>query len=84
MRAEMFGHYEESLRSLAEGEIVRGIVLAVDAIVLGLLVPRITVWMESEARPEQSGLVARRWPLVSINITLLAISFFVIDFFDFS
>ena len=30
MRAEMFGHYEESLRSLGEGEIVRGTVLAVD------------------------------------------------------
>jgi small subunit ribosomal protein S1 len=30
MRAEMFGHYEESLRSLGEGEIVSGTVLAVD------------------------------------------------------
>jgi small subunit ribosomal protein S1 len=30
MRAEMFGQYEESLRSIAEGEIVRGIVLSVD------------------------------------------------------
>ena len=29
-RAELFGHYEESLRSLGEGEIVRGTVLAVD------------------------------------------------------
>jgi small subunit ribosomal protein S1 len=29
-RAEMFGHYEESLRSLGEGEIVRGTVLYVD------------------------------------------------------
>jgi small subunit ribosomal protein S1 len=29
-RAEMFGHYEESLRSLGEGEIMRGTVLAVD------------------------------------------------------
>src|SRR5438034_6667409 len=29
-RAEMFGKYEESLRSIAEGEIVRGTVLAVD------------------------------------------------------
>src|SRR5262249_56397275 len=28
--AEVFGHYEESLRSLGEGEIVRGTVLAVD------------------------------------------------------
>src|SRR5690348_2023869 len=30
MRAEMFGQYEESLRSIGEGEIVRGIVLSVD------------------------------------------------------
>jgi len=30
MREEMFGQYEESLRSLGEGEIVRGIVLNVD------------------------------------------------------
>ncbi len=30
LRAEMFGHYEESLRSIGEGEIVRGTVLAVD------------------------------------------------------
>jgi small subunit ribosomal protein S1 len=29
-RAEMFGHYEESLRSLGEGEIVRGTVLFLD------------------------------------------------------
>src|SRR4051812_12728756 len=29
-RAEMFGRYEESLRSIGEGEIVRGRVLAVD------------------------------------------------------
>ncbi len=30
MRAEMFGQYEESLRSIGEGEIVRGIVLTID------------------------------------------------------
>jgi small subunit ribosomal protein S1 len=30
VRAEMFGQYEESLRSIAEGEIVRGTVLAID------------------------------------------------------
>src|SRR2546422_2029283 len=30
MRAELFGQYEESLRSIGEGEIVRGTVLAVD------------------------------------------------------
>ena len=29
-RAEMLSHYEDSLRSLGEGEIVRGVVLAVD------------------------------------------------------
>src|SRR5512145_1810428 len=29
-RAEIFGHYEESLRSLGEGEIVRGTVLSID------------------------------------------------------
>jgi len=29
-RAEMFGQYEESLRSISEGEIVRGTVLAID------------------------------------------------------
>src|SRR5262245_622997 len=29
-RAEMFGQYEESLRSIGEGEIVRGTVLSVD------------------------------------------------------
>ena len=30
-RAEMFGQYEESLRSISEGEIVRGTVLGIDA-----------------------------------------------------
>src|SRR4029453_2721136 len=30
MQAEMLGHYEESLRQIGEGEIVRGTVLAVD------------------------------------------------------
>jgi len=29
-RAELFGQYEESMRSIGEGEIVRGIVLAID------------------------------------------------------
>ena len=29
-RAEMFGKYEESLRSIGEGEIVRGTVLAIE------------------------------------------------------
>src|SRR3989442_13208437 len=29
-RAEMFGQYEESLRSIGEGEIVRGTVLSID------------------------------------------------------
>src|ERR1041385_7876065 len=29
-RAEMYGQYEESLRSIGEGEIVRGTVLAID------------------------------------------------------
>ena len=29
-RAEMFGQYEESLRSIGEGEIVRGLVLSID------------------------------------------------------
>ena len=29
-RAEMFGQYEESMRSIGEGEIVRGTVLAID------------------------------------------------------
>jgi small subunit ribosomal protein S1 len=30
MRAEMFGQYEESMRSIGEGEIVRGTVLSID------------------------------------------------------
>src|SRR6516225_7017497 len=30
LRAEMFGQYEESLRSIGEGEIVRGTVLSID------------------------------------------------------
>src|SRR5213594_815020 len=30
LRAEMFGKYEESMRSIGEGEIVRGTVLKVD------------------------------------------------------
>src|SRR5689334_7126227 len=29
-RAEMFGQYEESMRSIGEGEIVRGTILAID------------------------------------------------------
>lgn len=57
------------------------LVLAVDAVVLALLIRPITKWLAREVRDEQSGLAARRWPLAWINIAVLGLTFFAIDFY---
>lgn len=57
------------------------LVLAVDAVVLALLVRPVTVWLGREVRAEQSGPAARRWPLAWINIAILGVAFFAIDFY---
>ena len=57
------------------------LVLAVDAVVLALLIRPITKWLARDVRAEQSGLAARRWPLAWINIAILCLAFFAIDFY---
>jgi hypothetical protein len=56
-------------------------VLAVDAVVLAVLVRPVTMWLAGEVRARQSGLAARRWPLAWINIAILGLAFFAVDFF---
>ena len=57
------------------------LVLAVDAVVLALLIRPITMWLAREVRAGQSGRAARRWPLAWINIAILGLTFFAIDFY---
>lgn len=55
-------------------------VLALDAVVLASLVRPVTAWLAREVRAGQCGLAARRWPLAWINVAILGIAFFVVDF----
>lgn len=56
------------------------LVLAVDAVLLAGLVGPVTDWLGRELRPGQAGRAARRWPLAWINVGLLALMFFAVDF----
>lgn len=56
------------------------LVLAVDAAVLALLVGPVTDWLGREMRSGQAGRAARRWPLAWINMGLLGLMLFVVDF----
>ncbi len=57
------------------------LVLASDAVVLALLIRPITKWLAREVRAGQSDGAARRWPLAWINIAVLGLAFFAIDFY---
>lgn len=56
------------------------LVLAVDAVLLAGLVGPVTAWLGRELRPGQAGRAARRWPLAWLNIGLLGLMFFAVDF----
>lgn len=57
------------------------LVIAVDVLVLAMVIGPVQSRLASQVRGERLGLVARRWPLFWINVAVLAIGFFVLDFF---
>lgn len=57
------------------------LVVVADAVILALLIGPITKRLAPEVRAEQSGRAARRWPLALINIAILSLAFFAIDFY---
>ena len=56
-------------------------VLALDVLVLSLLVEPITRTLTAQVQHHRLGLIARRWPLLGINLALLTLAFVAIDFF---
>ncbi|HUP30344.1 MAG TPA: hypothetical protein VM122_09245 [Usitatibacter sp.] len=56
-------------------------VLAVDVVVVALAFGPIQRRLAADVRPEHQGLVARRWPLTFMNLVILTIAFFVLDFY---
>jgi len=57
------------------------IILAADVLVLSLLVGPIGRRLASQVPNQQLGVVARRWPLYSLNLIVLATAFLAVDFF---
>jgi hypothetical protein len=57
------------------------LLLAVDAVVLAAMIPLVRRRLTSQVRGTHLAMVARRWPLLLGNVALLALGFFVIDFF---
>lgn len=56
-------------------------VLAADVLVLSLLVEPVRRALGGQVQHRRLGLIARRWPLLGINLTLLTLVFAAIDFF---
>jgi hypothetical protein len=56
------------------------VVLALDVLLLSLLAGPLRRRLAAEVRGEHLGLVLRRWPLLGLNLLLLALAFLVVDF----
>ncbi len=57
------------------------LLLALDAVVLAAMIPLVRRRLAGEVRAAHVAMVARRWPLLLANVALLALGFFVIDFY---
>lgn len=57
------------------------IALFAAACVLGLALRPAEGWLARDVRLEHRGVVARRWPLLALGTTLLALAFFAIDYY---
>lgn len=57
------------------------LLLLADAIVFAAIIPVVHKRLATHVRAAHVGVVARRWPLLWGNALLLAVGFFVIDFF---
>ena len=57
------------------------VLLALDVLLLSLLVDPIRRRLRGQIQDRHLGLIARRWPLLGINLTLLTLGFAALDFF---
>jgi hypothetical protein len=55
-------------------------VLALDVLLLSLLAEPVRRRVARQVRPEHAALITRRWPLMALNLSILAAAFLVIDF----
>ncbi|WP_156427500.1 hypothetical protein [Thiohalocapsa sp. ML1] len=56
------------------------LLLALDVLLLSLLIGPVQRWLGTELQADKVGTVARRWPLMLLNLALLAAAFLVLDF----
>jgi hypothetical protein len=56
-------------------------VLAADCLILSLLVGPVLRALSGQVQDRRLGPVARRWPLLALNLTLLGLALFALDFF---
>ncbi len=56
-------------------------VLALDVLVLSLLVEPVRRGLRSQIHDQRLGLIARRWPLLGLNLAFLTLAFLAVDFF---
>ena len=57
------------------------VLLALDVLLLSLLVDPIQRRLRGQIQDRHLGLIARRWPLLGINLALLTLGFAALDFF---
>jgi hypothetical protein len=56
------------------------LLLALDVLLLSLLIGPLQRWLGAHLQADKVGTVARRWPLMLLNLALLAAAFLVLDF----
>ncbi len=56
-------------------------VLALDVLLLSLLVDPIRRGLSAQVQDRRLGLIARRWPLLGLNLTALTLAFVALDFY---
>jgi hypothetical protein len=55
--------------------------LAADVVFLAAMAGLARAWMARDVRDEYVGLVSRRWVLFALNVVLLSLAFFAVDYF---
>jgi hypothetical protein len=57
------------------------LLLAADTVIFAAMIPLVRRGVATQIRDAHVAMIARRWPLLLGNVALLAVGFFVIDFF---
>ena len=56
------------------------LLLALDVLLLSLAIGPLQRWLGTQVQADKVGTVARRWPLMLLNLALLGVTFLVLDF----